>query len=141
MILEGLLAYLVAEGIARKSSQSGPLPLLMLDPKDGVPAPTSFTPAASMVLGAFVVNTVPARPRFSELRTDIVEIKIRAAASTAARETEQALRSALTDKADWTMGGVHIVQSLEWRGLRRDGSSASDGYSYSVVYSFERRAA
>lgn len=140
MILEGLRDYLIAEGIARRPTQTGPLPPLLLAPKDGVPAPASIGANVTVALGAFVVNTVPARPRFSELRTDLVEFKIRTTTDPAARSMEATLRYALTDKADWTAGDVHIVQSLEWRGLRPDGSSASDGHSYSVVYSFERRA-
>lgn len=136
-LLENLLTYLDGAGVVRRASDAPAAPpVLLIDPRDGVPAPAG---AETAVLGAFLTGGIRADPRMDELRKDIVDIWIRTKTSPRAFQLEEEIRAALIDRVDWQMGAMWIGEALQWRPLQRFDSNA-DGYTYITAYIFERRA-
>lgn len=136
-LLENLMDYLLAQGLVKARGAAGPLPVLVIDPRDGVPAPAAV--GSDAVIGAMVTGGIPASVRIPELRKDIVDFWFRTTTSPRAFVLEEQIRAALIDKTDWQMAGMHINETLQWRPLQRFQSNA-DAYTYISAYIFDRRA-
>lgn len=143
-LLSALRAYLVSEEIVRVPATPGTEPPMWLDPRDGVPAPgegqNPVEVGKDAVLGAYITGGIKARPREPELRKQVVDVWIRTKSAATAPLIDAQLYEALVDRVDWTMGGLHICESLEWRPLQRL-ESGPQGWTYISAYIFERRAA
>jgi hypothetical protein len=143
-LLSALRSHLVAENIVRVPAVSGVKPPMWLEPRNGAPAPGEGDSPTEIghdaVLSAFVTGGIPARPREVELRKDVVDIWIRVAAANLAFDIEEQLRAAIVDRVDWTMGGLHIGESLQWRSPLQRLESGPQGWTFVSSYIFERRA-
>jgi hypothetical protein len=142
-LLVPLRTHLVSQGVARVPSTAGSAAPLWIEPRNGVPAPgegsnpTEVGP--DVVLGVYQFDGIPAEPFESELRTDAVEFRIRTRKAPFAFEIEAQIRAALIDRRHWTMGGLYIVESKQWRALARFGSD-DQGFTHLTSYLFDRRA-
>jgi hypothetical protein len=141
-LLFNLREFLILHGIARKPSVAGGGHPLWLDPRDGVPAPGEGTHAVEIdndvVLGAFQVSGFPRAPYdATHLRTDAVDIWIRSRIAPLAYDVEEALQDVLSDKRQYMLGALIILESRIFRGLQRLGSD-ENGFIFTTQYSFER---
>jgi hypothetical protein len=140
-LLNAIRDELVARDIVRKPTVAGPLPPMWLEPALGVPAPGEGNNPVGigddLVLGGFLTGGFAPAP-YATLRKPIVDIRIRTAKDKAylAEDIELAITARLGDQRDWTMGGLYVVESQQWRPLQRLGSDAQ-GYEHVVAYWFE----
>jgi hypothetical protein len=140
-LLTAIRDELIAHNIVRKPSVPGPLPPMWLEPTLGEPAPgegnNPVEIGEDLVLAAYLTNGF-AQPAYSTLRKPIVDIRIRSAKDKAylAEDVELAITPRLRDRRDWTMGGLYVVESEQWRPLQRLGSD-TQGYTHVVSYWFE----
>lgn len=141
VLLSGFRNYLVAQGLVRKPSVAGAVPPLWIEPQDGVPAPgekQGTEDDAHRVLGVFYTAGLAPRPYEKEYRTRFVDVVYRTKEVGDLGATfvlNQAIFNAIVDKRNWSMAGVQILESLEWRALQRV-SSDPQGYLHSVGYVF-----
>lgn len=140
-LLSALRDHLVTHGVVRKPTVPGSLPPMWLEPALGVPAPgegnNEVEIGEDLVLGAYLTGGF-APAAYSTLRKPIVDIRIRAAKDKAylAEDIELAITPLIRDRRDWTMGGLYVVESEQWRPLQRLGSDGQ-GYEHVVAYWFE----
>ena len=142
-LLYNLREFLIAEGIVRRPSVdvAGRYPM-WLDPRSGVPAPGEGSAPVEIdndvVLGAFQVTGI-ARAAYdaSHLRTDAVDIWIRAKTSPLAYDLEERLYELLADRRQFMLGALIILESRQFRALQRLGSD-ENGYTFTTQYTFER---
>jgi len=139
-LLEALRDHLVAAGVVRPPRAPGALPPMWLDPRAGAPAPGEGDAAdAAAVLAAFPTGGIPARPYESFLRTDGIDVWIRAVSGPVALDLEAQLRGELVDRRDFDLATMRIVECREWRPMQRLGSDAQ-AYTYVCSYLFQRYA-
>lgn len=141
-LLPNLRDFLIAQGIVRKPSVAGAAYPLWIDPRNGVPAPGEGSAAVeidqSVVLGAFQVSGFPRAPYdATHLRTDAVDIWIRSKTAPLAYDVDDEIREVLSDKRQYSLGALIIVESRLFRPLQRLGSD-ENGYTFTTQYSFER---
>ena len=143
LLIDACRTHLISQGLVRDPRTAGSLPPCWRSPRDGVPAPgdgNAPESGATVVVGLFPSSGI-ARRSFdaSVLRTDGLDVRIRATTAPAAIELDDAIRTALMDKRDWSMGGLTIVESSLFRPL---GLVVSDqqGYDFVAGYLFERLA-
>lgn len=143
-LLPNLRAYLTVAGIGRApgtvDARDGVYPL-WLDPRGGVPAPGEKAGAEddpNVVLGAFQVSGI-ARAAYdaSYLRTDAVDIWVRARLAPFAYDVDDRLRDVLSDKRAYSLGVLTILESHLFRPLQLLSSDAN-GYTFTTQYTFER---
>ena len=143
-LLPHLRDYLVAQGLVRRPGVAGAAHPLWLDPREGVPAPGEGTNAtevdADVVLGAYQVGGIP-RARFDQsyLRTDAIDVWIRARIAPFAYRTADPIIAALADKRQFDLAGLTIVECLLFRPLQKLGSD-ENGFDYTMQFTFERYA-
>jgi hypothetical protein len=141
-LLPPLRDYLIAQNLVRKPSVAGAKPPLWLDPRDGVPEPGAGANAteigADVVLGAFQVMGF-ARPPYVQqyLRTDCVDIWIRARTAPLAYQTADPIIDALADKRQFALASLTIIECLLFRPLQRLGSD-ENSFDFTMQFSFER---
>lgn len=137
-LLDAMRDHLVTDGAVRVPRDGGSAPPLWLEPRDGAPAPGDKTGAEDgpVVLSAFLTGGIASRPYESFMRTDIVDVWLRALRAQDVWPVENALRASLVDKRGWTMGGLTVIESLQWRPLQRFGSDAQ-GFTYITAFSFQ----
>lgn len=145
-LLSAFRNYLVSEGLVRKPSVAGSSPPMWVEPTDGAIAPGEAESAVadddSLVLSAFLSTPIPRGTFEAELRTDVIDVYLRAKDAITAQDFEPGLRRAVIggavgDNLNWDMAGVRIIESLEWTGLQPLGRGAQ-GYTGRVSYLFER---
>lgn len=140
LLLNAVRDHLVAQAVVRKPSVAGGLPPLWLEPRLGTPAPgegnNPVEVGSTIVLAAYQTGGIASPPYESFRRRDIVEFRLRSSTAPVALTTEQALRANLADKRNWTMGGLQVIESSEWRALSRLGSD-EQGFEFLVAYLFE----
>lgn len=140
-LLSALRNHLVGQGIVRRASATGTAPPLLLEPQQGVPEPGTgegIVPDPVIHLGAFLTGGVAPGRYESWWRQPIVDVRFRAKGSQAVQTvqaTELAISKALIDRVDWTMDGLYVVESEQWRPLQRLGSD-EQGYEYVAAYRF-----
>ncbi len=112
-------------------------------PRNGVPAPgdgTGTEIGATVVVGLFPSAGVARAPYdASVLRTDGLDIRIRSTTAPAAIELDDRIRAALTDKRNFLMGTLRIVESRLERPLNLIVSD-NQGYDFISGYLIERHA-
>lgn len=149
-LLESLRNYLISEGVVRKPSVAGSDPPMWLEPRNGVPAPGEGQNATergtTAVLGAFVSGGIPPGDYDTFQRTDAVDIRLRTSNPMVAQDLEAEIRDALLDsqglgygKRNWSMDGMHIIETRMFRDLQRLGSD-DQSYDWVVEYTFQRYA-
>lgn len=141
-LLPHLRDFLIAQNLVRKPSVAGAAHPLWLDPRNGVPAPGEGVNAtekdADVVLGAFQVSGIPKPPyEASVLRTDAVDVWIRARIAPLAYQTSDAIIAALADQRQFDLAGLTIVECLLFRPLQRLGSD-ENGFDFTMQFTFER---
>ena len=120
-LLDHYRAHLINQGIVRDPGVAGALPPAWRHPRDGTPAPgegtgTQIGPTA--VVGLMHAGGIPT-PRFeSERRRDIVDVVIRTTTAPAAVGLAAEIRRVTIDRWNWAMGGITVVESLEFRPLQ-----------------------
>ncbi len=136
--------FLIAQGIVRKPSVAGDDPPLWLDPRSGVPAPgegeNDDEIDADLVLGAYQVTGIPRAPYEQKvLRTDAVEIWVRARMAPFAYQVSDEIVEVLADKRAFDLAGLTIIECLLFRPLARLGSD-ENGFDFNLQFTFERWA-
>jgi hypothetical protein len=140
-LLTNLRDYLVAQSIVRKPSVAGGLPPLWLEPQLGTPAPgegnNPTEVGSDLVLGAFLTGGFAQPPYMgSWLRQPIVQINFRGTNPQTIQATELAITKRLTDKRDFMLSTLYVVECEQWQALQRLGSD-EQGFEYTVAYWFE----
>lgn len=137
-LLEHFRDHLVSAGVVRIPRVAGTVPPLWLEPRDGAPAPgdKTGTEDSSTVLSAFLTGGLASRPYESFMRTDIVDVWVRATQAPAVFDLETGLRAAIIDKRAWDMAGLTVIESLQWRPLQRLGSDAQ-GFTFVCAFTFQ----
>lgn len=141
-LLTNIRDHLVSAEVVRRPREATPAgkPPCWLEPREGVPAPGEGQNAteigADAVVGVFHTGGIPARPFESFYRTDIVDFWLRTRNHALAHALERAIRGALIDKRNWTMGSQQVIESKQWRALQRLGSD-QQGYTFLTAYLFE----
>jgi len=143
LLIDACRTYLIAEGLVRDPRVAGSLPPCWRSPREGTPAPgdgTSPEIGATIVVGLFPSAGI-ARAPFDALtlRTDGLDIRIRATTAPGAIALDDTIRTALMDKRNWTMGGLTIVESRLERPLQLI-QSDQQGFDFIAGYLFERLA-
>lgn len=144
-VLGPLRSYLVAQGLARVPKVAGSAPPLYLQPRLGLPAPGEPPPRGDpagpevgpdVVLGLTLSGGFATGPYESYWRLPTVDLRLRVRRADMAQPCEQAITALLIDRRDWTMGGVHVIESLQTRPLQPLGSDAQ-AFDYVVGYRFQ----
>ena len=143
LLIEALRDHLIAEGLVRDPRVAGSLPPCWRSPKNGVPAPgegngTEIGP--TVVVALFPASGIPRAPYDAGvLRTDGLDIRIRAKTAPAAIELDDQIRELLVDQRAWDMAGLQIVESRLERPLDLIYSD-DQGFDFMAGYLFERAA-
>ena len=143
LLIDACRTYLIAQGLVRDPRTAGALPPCWRSPRDGVPAPgdgTGTEIGATVTVGLFTASGIPRDPYDAlSLRTDGLDIRIRATTAPAAIQLDDQLRTALMDKRAWTMGDLQIVESRLERPLQVVASD-EQGFDFVSGWTFERAA-
>jgi len=142
-VLTAMRDHLVSVGVVRKPSVAGSQPLMWLEPMQGLRGPKKANDpnihptedSTDLVLGAYVTGGVAPGRFESWWRQPIVDVRYRGWDVRSIQRTELAISYALIDKVDWTMGGLQVVESEQWRALQRLGSD-DQGYEFVSSYRF-----
>lgn len=139
-ISDKLRTYLIAQGVVRDPRVAGALPPCWRQPAEGVPAPgegTGTEVGPTAVVGLLRSGGLTS-PRFEkEWRRDIVDIWLRTSTWPLAESIYADMRSKLIDKRNWNMGGIVIIESLEWRPLQLLSSDMNQGFTSQFAVLFE----
>lgn len=142
LLIDCLRTCLIEEGLVRDPKIAGPLPPCWRSPKNGVPAPGEGSVPEIGPTVVVALYTAPSIPRSSYdasvLRTDGLDIRIRATTAPAAIELDDQIRAVLVDQRAWMMGGLEIVESRLERPLDLIYSD-DQGFDFTAGYLFERR--
>ena len=143
LLIDACRDYLIAQGIVRDPRVAGAAPPCWRSPRNGVPAPgdgTGTEIGATVVVGLFPSTGIAREPYdASVLRTDGLDVRIRATTAPAAIALDDSIRAALMDKRGWTMGGLQVVESRLERPLQLIVSD-NQGYDFIAGYLIERHA-
>jgi hypothetical protein len=145
-LLDALLTFLADEaGIVRRPDAAGPLHPLWRAPVDGPPAPGEATGSGNdpvLILSCFETNEVPRSTdrAFSDQR--IVDVRIRSMNRPEASRVHAEILAELAPpplaiRTDWTMGGLYLIASQQWRGLQPIASDRAQGWDLTSAYLFE----
>lgn len=128
-LLDALRAELVAQGIGRLPRAANPdLPPIWVG-KGQLPGPgdtaglNAIEVGRDAVVGLYVVGGIPQDAMNYDRRRDRVDCWIRVLpnGATTAYRLGALIRSAVTDRMNWKMGGdtgLRVIQSLEWTSLQ-----------------------
>jgi hypothetical protein len=142
-LLEAIRSYLVSLGHVRLPTVAGTAPPLWLAPEGGAVAPGDKQGVENdpdLVLSVFHTGGIAGEPFYSWVRRDTVDIWLRCRKAPHAMEKEPQLRAAFVGdlgKRDWTMAGLHVVYSGEWRPLQPLYGAGGPGHAFVVSYYFE----
>jgi hypothetical protein len=136
--------YLIASTLVRDPRTAGSLPPAWRQPADGVPAPgegTGVEVGSNAVVGLIVSGGISA-PRFEpEWRRDILDVWIRVRKWPDAEALYASLRAALIGstftKTNWMMGGMRIIESIEWRPHQMVDSNSAQGFTSQFAVMFQ----
>jgi hypothetical protein len=143
LLIDAVRDHLITAGLVRDPRTAGPLPPCWRSPRNGVPAPgdgTTTEKGATVVVGLFPASGIARDPYdASVLRSDGVDIRIRATTPPAAIQLDDLIRAQLMDRRAWSMGGLEIVESRLERPFNLVVSD-EQGYDYISGWIFERAA-
>lgn len=141
LLIDCLRTELISAGLVRDQKVPGSLPPCWRTPRNGVPAPgegSATEKGDTVVVALYPASGIPRRPHDAGvLRTDGVDIRIRAKASVDAIELDDQIREILVDRRGWIMGGLQIVESRLERPLDLIYSD-DQGFDFVAGYLFER---
>jgi hypothetical protein len=128
-LLDDLEDFLVGEGVVCRfaDARTADEPPLILDPRDGVPAPTGLS--VDVAVAVFLDNGPASKPYESGWRWDKLDFVFYATRPQHTWALHDRLRPLLIDRDAWQMGNRRIHDTRELRSLRRRGSN-SDGFSH-----------
>lgn len=146
-LLDALLAHLAGQGIVRRPDTAGAAPPLWREPAGGAPAPGERKGTgndATTVVSAYVSGEIPRAPGQGYSDRLTVDLRIRTKDPRVGPDLSRAIADELAPppygvRHDWTMGGLHLIESRQWRGLGRLGSDPAQGFDFVVAYLFEIR--
>lgn len=144
-LLEAIRAELADEEILRPAGVAGALPPLWLEPADGPPAPGEATGSGgddTTIVSAFRTGEVPRSPGQGYSDRAIVDFRIRSKDARVGPDLVDRLSdlfapAPLGVRHDWSMGGLQLLESRQWRPIARLGSSRAQGFEWVVAYLFE----
>jgi hypothetical protein len=140
-ILDHLRTYLIANGVGRDPRVAGATPPIWRQPAAGTPAPgegTGTEVGSTVVIGLMRTGGIPQSPQEVEWRRDIVDIWIRSRTWPQTESTWNAIRPLLIgthaqSRQGWTMSGLAVIESQEWRTLSLDSDPAQGFTSQAAV--------
>lgn len=143
-VKEALRNELITQEIVREPATAGDFPPCWIEPRNGVPAPGEISdggkPAEkgdTLVLGLLHGGGIPLERYVSRwMRDTLVDVHVRAKAAPDAFDIEKAIRQAINEKMNWSMGGLQIIESQifrEMQPLKRD----AQAFTYVLTYRFE----
>lgn len=139
-LLTALRDFLIEEGIVRDVDAAGPLPPFWREPRNGPPAPgegSGRNKHPDATVSALTAPGVPV-PRHEQIyhRIDGVDLRFRTRTAPIARELDRDIRAVLADRRGWTMGGLQLIESIEFRPFQSLGSD-DQGFDFVTGYLFE----
>ncbi len=136
-LLQAFRDELISQGIARKPSVPGALPPCWLQPRNGVPAPGEGDKPAevgqTIVLGAFMAAGLAPQPYEGFVRTDGIEVWIRASNASLVRPVENQIRGAVNDRRNFSLGSLWVESMYLFRDLQLVDSGVH-GFTFSLSY-------
>ncbi|MBN8867513.1 MAG: hypothetical protein J0H98_08160 [Solirubrobacterales bacterium] len=122
---------------------AGDEPPCWIEPRNGVPAPGEISEGGDdvekgdlAVLGLWMAPGIPQEPFVaSTIRHSVINIEVRVKKAPIAIDLENEIRHVLNDKVDWTMGGLHLIDSLIYREMQPLGRS-NQAFTYDFAYGF-----
>lgn len=142
-LLPALRQHLIANNVVRQPSVAGSKPPMWLEPMRGTPAPGETPPAGtavevgtSLVIAAYITGGVAPQPFGSWERRPIIELRFRGTSPKEIEQTELAITGLVIDRRDWTMGGLYVLESGQWRALQRV-QADEQGYEFLSAYWFQ----
>jgi hypothetical protein len=144
-ILDHLRTYLIANGVGRDPRVAGATPPIWRQPAAGTPAPgegTGTEVGATVVIGLMRTGGIPQSPQEVEWRRDIVDIWIRSRTWPQTESTWNAIRPLLIgthaqSRQGWTMSGLAVIESQEWRTLSLLDSDPAQGFTSQAAVLFQ----
>lgn len=136
-LLQAFRDHLVANSVCRKPSVAGPLPPMWLEPRNGVPAPgegdNPTEVGATLVLGAFMAPGIVPQPYEGFVRTDGVEVWIRASNAALVRPLENQIRGIVNDRRNFSLGSLWVESMYLFRDLQPV-DRGPQGFTFSCSY-------
>jgi len=136
-LLQSFRDHLILNSVCRKPSVPGTLPPMWLEPRNGVPAPgEGDSPAEvgqTLVLGAFMAPGVTPQPYEGFVRTDGIEVWIRASSAPLVRPVENSIRAAVNDRRNFSLANLWVESMYLFRDLQLV-DSGPQGWSFNLSY-------
>lgn len=153
LVIDELLAYLVAQGVAQRPSQpaSTSVPSIWKQPRDGAPEPrrNASTGELSELATVTLVGThtgPPAEPGDEAVEETSVDVIVRARHNATAQLIHRQIRALLHPvdapyaRRQWTMGGLLVESSRIWRGEQPVGAGEFYTRTQSFLIAARRKA-
>jgi hypothetical protein len=153
LVLDELLAYLVAQGVAQRPSEtpSVDLPSIWKQPRDGAPEPRKSASTAELAEAATITlvaaQTGPPLERGDEaIEEALVDVVVRARSNQTAQLIHRQIRGLLHPvdapyaRRLWTMGDLLVESSRIWRGEQPVDSGEFYTRTQSFVIAARRKA-
>lgn len=142
-LLDHIRDYLVDDvQIVRRPDVAGSLPPLWREPRDGAPAPGERDGIANndaAVVSIFNTGGI-GRQAFNPWRYRTVDFWLRVKSAPDYEELSDAISDAFLGdqgaKFGWTMAGLQVIESSEWRPWGRLGADAQ-GWTYVGSFAFQ----
>lgn len=138
-LLRSFRQYLVDQGLVRKASVAGAARPMHVEP------PAAYAPGEreapenddTTVVSVFVGGDVPMGPFEGDWIRATIDVRYRTVDPPDVLHLNAQIRQAIVDRWDWDMGGLRVVESLEWAGLQRLGASEAQGWDYVSKFLFQ----
>lgn len=144
-LLTAIRDELVAQNVGRAPAVPPPggdpnRPPIWRQPRDGAPAPgegqNDTEKGTDSTISLTFAPGITAQRHEGFIRIDAVDFWIRTTVAPRAVALEDAIRDALNDRRGWTMGGLAVIESLQFRALQFL-RSGPDGFTFLTQYTFE----
>jgi hypothetical protein len=140
-LLGAFRQHLVDQGLVRKASVAvpGKRPVFV-EPADGAPAPGEREGVENddvTMISLFVGGDIAGAAFEGFIAKSTIDVRYRTHDAQEVLDLAAAVRLAIVDQWDWLMGGLRVIESREWAGVQRVGSSAAQGYDFVHKFYFE----
>lgn len=130
LLVEEVRDYLITQGVVKAPGTSGTLPVIAIDPVDGVPEPV---PPADAVVGIRPGLQVPPARWYEEFLDErIVEFRVRALTSSRAELIQRQIRQQINGKKATSFGRLFVQHTM----LHRSQPMPPSGGLYEYLLSF-----
>lgn len=139
-LVDRVQAYLIQQGVGRDPRVAGPLPPVWRQPASGTPAPgegNGVEIGPTIVIGIISGTPFPRRRFEKDWRRDTIDIWYRTTTWPLSCSTYATVAGLLLDKVNWTMAGLKIIESQEWRGHQLLESNTGQGFTALSSVTFE----